>query len=368
MNERFERLAVYAWRLVIIAAATAIVVWSAGQLLVVLVPVAVAALVTRGLWPINRTLRKRRLPAAAAAACCLVVFFAVVATAIGLAGAALAGEADDIGPTIRSGIDDITDWLVDDGPFNVSRADVEDVRDEIRGSSSTVLRSSGGLTGGALVAAEIAAGSLLAVIITFFFLKDGDRWVDRVVSRVRPARRELVGRCLRRGWDAAGGFLRGAASLGIVEAVTIGVAMAVVGADLVVAVMVLTFLAAFVPIVGALVAGGTATLVTLATAGPVPALIVAAVALVVQQLDNDLLGPLIYGRFLRMHPLVILLGIAAGGALFGLIGTLFAVPVLAVTVNVVDEWRRGGAPSGRAHHETDASAASFAAASSTSGR
>ncbi len=99
MSQRFERLAVYAWRLVIIAAATAIVVWSAGQLLVVLVPVTVAALVTRGLWPINRTLRKRRLPAAAAAACCLVVFFAVVATAIGLAGAALAGEADDIGPT-----------------------------------------------------------------------------------------------------------------------------------------------------------------------------------------------------------------------------------------------------------------------------
>ncbi len=149
---------------------------------------------------------------------------------------------------------------------------------------------------------------------------------------------------------------------------TIGVAMAVVGADLIVAVMVLTFLAAFVPIVGALVAGVTATLVTLATAGPVPALIVAAVALVVQQLDNDLLGPLIYGRFLRMHPLVILLGITAGGALFGLIGTLFAVPVLAVTVNVVDEWRRGGATIAGPHRETDASTASFAAASSTRGR
>ncbi len=299
------------------------------------------------------------MPAGAAAACCLVVFFAVVATALGLAGAAVAAEADDIGPTIRSGIDDITDWLVDDSPFNVSRADVENVRDEIQESSSALLRSSGGLTGGALVAAELAAGSFLAVIATFFFLKDGDRWAARTVARVRSDRRELTGRCLRRGWDAVGGFLRGAATLGLVEAVTIGIAMTVVGADLVVAVMVLTFLAAFVPIVGAVVAGGAATLVTLATAGPVPALVVAAVALVVQQLDNDILGPLIYGRFLRMHPLVILLGITAGGSLFGLIGTLFAVPVLAVTVNVADEWRQGEATPALPRDDAGARAASF---------
>ena len=121
---------------------------------------------------------------------------------------------------------------------------------------------------------------------------------------------------------------------------TIGITLLLVGSSLVVPVMIITFLAAFVPIVGAVFAGVVATLVALATAGTIPALIVAGVAIVVQQLDNDLLAPVIYGRAIRLHPLVILLGIAAGGALFGFVGTFFAVPFLAVALNGLDELRR----------------------------
>ena len=340
MNRRFVVVASYAWRVVAIAAAAAVVLWTAGQLLVVLVPIAVAGLVTRALWPINRALLRRGMPAGAAAACCLLVFLLGLGAALGVVGATLAGEAGDLGPTVRAGIDDMTDWLVDDSPFDVTRGDVENFRGDIENSLSALVRSGGGLAAGAVVAVEIAAGSLLATVITFFLLKDGSGWVDRLVIRYRPARRELIDRSLRRGWEAVGGYLRGAVALGAVEAVAIGLAMLLVGADLIAAVMLLTFLAAFVPIVGAVVAGVIATLVTFATAGMVPALIVASVTIVVQQLDNDLLAPLIYGRALRMHPLGILLGIAAGGALFGLVGTLFAVPFLAVTVNVLDEWRR----------------------------
>jgi predicted PurR-regulated permease PerM len=108
--------------------------------------------------------------------------------------------------------------------------------------------------------------------------------------------------------------------------------------------MLITFLGAFVPIVGAITAGAIAVLVTLATAGTVPALIVAGVALAVQQLDNDLLAPVIYGRSLQLHPLVILLGIAVGGALFGFVGTVFAVPVMAAGLSAASELR---------HRETD---------------
>jgi predicted PurR-regulated permease PerM len=150
----------------------------------------------------------------------------------------------------------------------------------------------------------------------------------------------VVGRSFRRGWDAAGGYLKGAAILGVVEAATIGLTLFFVGSSLVAPVMIITFLAAFIPIVGAVAAGVIATLVALVTAGTVPALIVAGVAIVVQQLDNDLLAPVIYGKAIRLHPLVILLGIAAGGALFGFVGTFFAVPFLAVALNAVDELRR----------------------------
>jgi len=108
---------------------------------------------------------------------------------------------------------------------------------------------------------------------------------------------------------------------------------------LVAAVFVVTLVGAFVPIVGAIAAGLVAILATLVTAGPTAAIIVAVVALVVQQLDNDLLAPVIYGKSLQLHPLVILLGIAAGSALFGLVGALLAVPVISVIINVIDESR-----------------------------
>jgi predicted PurR-regulated permease PerM len=126
-------------------------------------------------------------------------------------------------------------------------------------------------------------------------------------------------------------------TLGAIEAAVMAVTLLLVGADLVLPVAMITFLAAFVPIVGAIAAGIVATLVALATAGPLAAAVVAAVAVIVQQLDNDILAPVVYGRALRLHPLVVLVGIAAGGALFGLVGTLLAVPVLAVVWNVADE-------------------------------
>ena len=127
--------------------------------------------------------------------------------------------------------------------------------------------------------------------------------------------------------------------LGVVEAVVTGAVLAAVGGDIVIPVMVLTFIAAFVPIVGATAAGVVAVLVALVTAGGKEALIVGGVVLVVQQLDNDVLAPVIYGRALRLNPLLILLGIGAAGALFGLVGTLFAVPVLAVTLNAISGYR-----------------------------
>ncbi len=340
MNRRFERLAAYSWRVVVIAAAIAIVVWLTGQLLIVVVPLAVAGIATRALWPINRVLRERRVPPGIAAALSLLFFLLALGAALGLAGFALAGQADDLGPTIRAGVDDMTDWLVDDSPFDVRRSDVEGFRSDVEDSLSSVVRSGGGLANGAIVAAEIAAGSLLAMMITFFVLKDASGWATNLIGRLPPDRRDLADRAMHRGWSAVGGYLRGASILGAVEAAAIGLAMLFVGAELIAPVMLLTFLAAFVPIVGAVVAGAAATLVTFATAGTIPALIVAGIALVVQQLDNDVLGPVVYGRALRLHPLIILIGIAAGGSLFGLVGTLFAVPFLAVTLNVLDEWRQ----------------------------
>lgn len=334
------KAAAYSWRLLAVGLLVAAVIWLTGQVLVVVVPLAVAALITRVLSPVSGRLRRAGLKPALAAAAALLGFLVLLVAVVALVGVAVAGEIDELGPTLSEGVDDLEDWLVEDGPFDISRADVDRWREQAGEALSRFIGSNqDSVIAGAAVAGEVVVGSLLAVIVTFFFLKDGRRMVDVVIGWFRPARRDLARRAADRGWVGAGGYLKGAALLGVVESVAIGVTLLLVGARLVVPVVVVTFLAAFVPIVGAIAAGVIAVLVTLVTAGTVPALIVAAVALVVQQLDNDLLAPLIYGRALQLHPLVVLLGIATGGALFGLVGTLFAVPVLAVGLNMIDEVR-----------------------------
>jgi predicted PurR-regulated permease PerM len=133
--------------------------------------------------------------------------------------------------------------------------------------------------------------------------------------------------------------------LGFIESIAIGLALLVSGASLVVPVMILTFVAAFVPLVGAVFAGVMAVLVALVTGGFVSAAIVGVVALAVQQLDNDILAPWVYGRSLALHPVVILVSVVGGGALFGIAGTLLAVPVVAVVVSVVKELENRGTES-----------------------
>ncbi|MDQ3470689.1 MAG: AI-2E family transporter [Actinomycetota bacterium] len=335
-----ERVGAYAWRLVAIGLAVAGIVWLTGELLVVVVPIAVAALLARALDPVASRLCRRGWKPALAAAVTLVAFLVVLFGVLGLAGATVARELDELGPTLSEGLDDLTDWLVEDSPFDVSRADVARWRDEAGETLSGFLGSGNEtVVTGATIAAEVVVGSLLMLIIAFFFLKEGRTMVNAGVRAFDPQRRDVARRAAGRAWSALGGYLQGAALLGVVEAVAIGVTLILVGSSLVAPVILVTFLAAFVPIVGAVAAGIVAVLVALATAGTVPALIVAAVVIVVQQLDNDLLAPVIYGRALRLHPLVILLGIAAGGSLFGFVGTIFAVPFLAVTLNVLDEVR-----------------------------
>jgi putative heme transporter len=339
INPRYRLAASYAWRFLVLAAAFVLLLWIAGQMLVVVIPLGVAALAGRALWPINNQLRKK-LPPALASLVCVFGLIIALSAALGLAGVALAGEADQVAPTVEAGIDDILTWIAEESPLDVTREQVDDVWEQIvDGARSFLQPDQDGIASSARLAAEFIAGFLLALVITFFVLKDAPMWGRSVLRRVGPARREVVERGMLRGWEALGGYLRGVVILGTVEAVAIGLAMFIVGANLVAPVMLLTFLAAFIPLVGAILAGAVAVLVTLVTVGLGPALIVLAVAVLVQNFDNDVLAPVVYGRALRLNPLVVLLSIAAGGALFGLIGAVFAVPTVAITLNIIDEWR-----------------------------
>jgi len=342
------RAVAYAACFVVFGVALALVLEVVGRLGIVLFPVVLAVFLTRVLSVPNNVLLRRGLPPAAAAGLSLVGFIGVLALAGALIGPAVAGEFGDLGDTLSEGTAEIEDWIVQDSSLDVDRADIEDFKDDVeQRSRETLENSTDTIAQGARLVIEILVGFVLALILTFFALKDRHQLHDWLV-RLLPRRHRSAGEAAARSaWATLGGYLRGAALLGLVEGVIIGAAMFFTGASLVLPVMLLTFLFAFIPLVGATVAGVIAVLVTLASAGLTPALIVAVVALVVQQFDSDLLAPWIYGKALSLHPAVILLSIASGAALFGIAGTLLAVPLVAIIVNgvaAVRDHRAEGAP------------------------
>lgn len=343
-----ERAAAYGWRLAVIVGVLVGLLWLLAELWVVVLALVVALYMARALDSTARYLRAHSFPPALAALSAVLLFLAAL-TALGwLLIPRLAEEFGSLGPTLSEAVDDLETWIVDDSPFALDRGDVADLRERISSSLGTAIESSTGLlVSGAVAVVEGLTGLILAVVTTFFILKDGPRFQSWVIASVPEPRRELVSRTGATAWTTIGAYLRGVAILGGLEGTVIGATIAIVGGRLAVPVAVITFVAAFVPMVGAVIAGVIAVLVTLTTAGPGAALIVGIVALVVQQLDNDLLAPVIYGRSLQLHPLVVLFSVVSGSALFGLGGAVLAVPTVAVALNVIAEARavRGGAPS-----------------------
>jgi putative heme transporter len=310
------------------------------RLWVLVLAAAVAAFLSRALDPPARYLRARGLPRALVAASVLIGFILVLAGIVAVLVPSITNEFEDLGPTIEDAIDDVEDWVVEDSPFDVSRQDAQEFRDEADERVGDILESqSGTLISGTILVFEVIAGIVLALVTTFFILKDGDRFGDWFVARFPHRRRDLASRLGARAWRTLGGYLRGSATLGLIEGTIIGGTVWLVGGSLAIPVGVITFFAAFIPFAGALIAGVIAILVTLVTAGFGGAVVVAIVALVVQQLDNDFLAPWVFGKNLELHPLIVLVAITAGGTLFGAFGAFLGVPVSAVLINLLSESR-----------------------------
>lgn len=285
-------------------------------------------------------LRRRGWPPLLATWTVFLGFLGLVVAAVALVVPSFVEEFRRLPSTLDDGADGVETWLVEDSPVPVDRARLDELQSQVGGVLRGSVASPGGFVlRGAVLIVELPAGLLLALVLAFFFVKDGERFQRAAMAALPEERRPLAGRLAGRAWQTWGGYLRGAALLGAIEAAIMAVTLAIVSAGLILPVVVLTFAGAFVPFVGAAVAGVTAVLVTLVTAGLVPALIVAGVALAVQQLDNDLLAPVVYGRALNLHPVVILPAVAGGASVGGFIGAFLAVPVTATVVNVVAEAR-----------------------------
>ena len=213
------------------------------------------------------------------------------------------------------GFDDLQSWL-DDLPFPIDQDQITAARDSIVDFVTSAEFGAGALAG-VSAATEFVAGTVLVLVVLFFFLKDGDRiWA----FFMRPFHGERLERGRRVGVTSVkvlGGYVRGTAIIALVDAVVIGVGLAILQVPLALPLAVIVFLGAFIPLVGATVAGILAALVALVANGPIVALIVVAIVIVVNQVEGDLLQPVVMAQSLKLHPLVILIALTAGTILGG---------------------------------------------------
>jgi len=330
----YQRAAAWTWRALVLAAGIYAAARLFGALRIVLVPVIVAALLTAATEPAVRRLHAIGVNRTVAS---VVVFLLSVGVAI--AGFVYVGTL--VGSELRQAEwnvvrADVETWLMD-GPAKLSSNDIDELEDRVNG---TVV---GGVSHVSLrrvqLISSLTGAALLTVVLYFFFLKDVVKMWAWVVLRIGLQRREAVDRAGRAAAEALSGYMRGIAVAGLADGISIGVAMAVVGAPLAIPVGVVTGFAAFLPIVGAVVAGSIAVLVTLVFNGPGDAIIIAIVALAVQQIEGNVLVPLFMGRQVSLHPALVLIGLGVGGAAAGIVGAFIAVPVVATAVAVTSALR-----------------------------
>lgn len=337
----------FSLRLLIIAAAIAVIALVVAQLRLVVLPVLLALFLATALTPPTRWLEGHGLPRSMAALVSMASAGAILAAILATIVPAVAGEVDDLGRSAREGIDQVLGWLTS-GPLGLTERDIERAVDravEQAGDRSNMI--AGGVLSGVIIAAEIVAGLLLAGVLLFFFLRDGDSIWAWVVGLLPARHREDVRVIGSRVWRTLGRYLGGVSLVATVDALLIGAALVLIGVPLVLPLVVLTFLGAFVPLVGAVTAGAVAALVALVSEGVVAAVMVIVAITVIQQLEGDLIYPLVVGKAISLHPVAVLLALTMGVIVAGLIGALLAVPTAAALWQTIRYYRDKSQKGGR---------------------
>lgn len=328
------------WRLVAFAAAMYVLGVAFLKVEYIVVPVVAALFFTSILYPFASWLRRRGLPPLLAT---WVVFIAAILVVGGIVAGlvpSISGEFGQLGKELSQGVKHVERWL-EGAPFHLSHNQVTSFVNNAKKqfSSNGSRLAHYGLTGAAAVAEGVAA-ALLTFVLTFFFVKDGDdiaAWFLTLADERRKRDVEAVGSMA---WRTLSGYVRGTAANGVVNASLMVIGLLVLRVPLVAPIGLLTFAGGFLPIVGAILSGGVAALVALVARGPVAAVIVVGITLLIHNVEGYLVGPLVLGRAVRLHPVAILLSLAVGTTVGGVIGAFLAVPVVATLLSVNEYYRQ----------------------------
>ncbi|MDX2562869.1 AI-2E family transporter [Streptomyces sp. TX20-6-3] len=307
-----------------------VALWILGRMWSVVWPLVVGLILTTLTWPPARFLRRHGWPPALAAAVVTVSFVLAVVGIVALISVPVASQSGELSDGVVEGIQRLREWAAGP-PLNIGD-------DQISGALDAAMARLQDSVGSMVTAIATGVGTVfngvvtafLALFLMFFFLKDGPRFVPWL-TRQLPGRLAVdVPIVAERSWDTLGAFVRSQAFVGLIDAVLIGLGLWMLDVPLVLPLAVLTFVTAFVPIVGALFAGLVAVLIALVSNGVTDALIVLAIIVVVQQLEGNVFQPMIQSRGLGLHAAVVLLSVTLGGSLAGIVGSLLAVPVAAL--------------------------------------
>ncbi|MFJ9740905.1 AI-2E family transporter [Streptomyces sp. NPDC101166] len=316
--------------LLLVLVMLAVALWLLGRTWSVVWPLVVGLLLTTLTWPPTRFLRRRGWPPALAAATVTLLFLLVTVGVVALIAVPVASQSGDLTDGVVEGMQKLREWAAGP-PLNIDDAEITKALD------SAVARAQEGM--GSAVTAVVTGVStvvngvitaVLALFLMFFFLKDGPRFLPWLARQLPGRLATDVPTVAERSWDTLGAFVRSQAVVGLLDAVLIGLGLWILKVPLVLPLAVLTFVSAFVPIVGALFAGFVAVLIALVSNGLTDALIVLAIIVVVQQLEGNVFQPMIQSRGLGLHAAVVLLAVTLGGSLAGIVGSFLAVPVAAL--------------------------------------
>ena len=343
---RLARAGAIAWNIIGIVLVVGLVGWAAGRLMPVLLPFSIALLLTALLRPMAARLEGKGWPPALAATVTVLLLLAAM-VGIGLVVIPpFVARLADLGENIQEGGRQVA-YSVGQDLAGISRAEVDRFVD---GAETSLRDHAGGLAGNALTGATTFAGLLasavLVVFLCFFLLKDGRRLWSWLLGLVPRERRETVDAAASKSWRALGTYMAGVVFVATVDAVCIGAALLLLGVPLALPLIVLTWFAAFFPIIGSVVVGVAAVLVALVAQGVGTAVVITIVILAVQQLEGNVLYPVVVGPRLRLHPITVLLAVAIGGTIAGLAGAFLAVPAATVGSSVLHHVRerRAAAP------------------------
>ncbi|WP_338700028.1 AI-2E family transporter [Streptomyces sp. Q6] len=324
-----------AWRLLVLAGTVWVLMKVISSVQLVVFAFVAALLITALLQPTVARLRRRGVPRGLATALTAILGFVIM----GLVGWFVVWQVqeniDNLSDQVQDGIDELRKWLLN-SPFHVTEGQINDIAKSLRdaiGANTDEITSAG--LEGVTVIVEAMTGILLTMFSTLFLLYDGRRIWEWTLKLVPAQARPGIAGAGPRAWRTLTAYVRGTVIVALIDAIFIGLGIFFLGVPMAVPLAVFIFLFAFIPLVGAVVSGALAVVVALVTQGVFAAVMVLAVVLAVQQIEGHILQPFILGRAVRVHPLAVVLSVAAGGMVSGIGGAVVAVPLVAVTNTVV---------------------------------